>query len=138
MQHHAADQLDVEVALPEGALAGLARERERLVQQVLERLAGEVALTQRLVALAQLLVRFELQLGLEVVDACDVALEELELLRLAYPQCAVEDGHSSYGSKAPGLADPAREAEPERVRRGAAAALPSAPRGARGACRGAS
>ena len=60
VQHHAADQLDVEVALPEGALAGLARERERLVQQLLERLAGEMPLAQRLVALAQLLVGLEL------------------------------------------------------------------------------
>ena len=83
VQHHAADQLDVEVALAERALAGLAGEREGLVQEVVERLAGVVALAQRRVARAQLLVALKLQLGLEVVDAHDVALEDLELLALA-------------------------------------------------------
>ena len=40
VQHHAADQLDVEVALAERALGGLAREREGLEQEVVERLAA--------------------------------------------------------------------------------------------------
>ena len=93
MEDHAADQLDVVVALPERALAGLAREREGLEEQVVELLAVEVALAQRLVARAQLVVRLELQLGLEVVDAGDVLLEGLELLGLADPQGAVENGH---------------------------------------------
>ena len=93
MEDHPADQLDVVVALPEGALAGLAGQRERLEQQVVELLAIEVALAQRLVARAQLVVGFELELGLVVVDAGDVLLEGLELLALADPQCAVENGH---------------------------------------------
>ena len=42
MQDHAADQLDVEVALAERALGGLAREREGLGQQVVERLAVQL------------------------------------------------------------------------------------------------
>jgi hypothetical protein len=56
VQHHAADQLDVEVALPERALAGLAHEGEALGQDVAERLAGQVPLAQRGVALLELLV----------------------------------------------------------------------------------
>ena len=75
MQDHAADQLDVEVALAERALAGLAREREGLVEKVVERLAVQVPLAQRLVALAELLIGLELQLGLEGVDQLYVALE---------------------------------------------------------------
>jgi hypothetical protein len=51
VQDHAADQLDVEVALAERALAGLARECERLEEEVIERLAVQVALAQRRVAL---------------------------------------------------------------------------------------
>ena len=39
VEHHAADQLDVEVALAERPPAGLAHQRERLGQQVVERLA---------------------------------------------------------------------------------------------------
>ena len=66
---------------PEGALAGLARERKRLVEEVLERLAVQVPLAQALVALAELVVGLELELGLEGVDQLDVALERLELLR---------------------------------------------------------
>jgi hypothetical protein len=98
VQDHAADQLDVEVALAEGALAGLARERERLVQEVVERLAVEVALAQRLVALAELFVGLELELGLERVDELDVALELLELLSLAYAKSAVQNRQIKYPS----------------------------------------
>src|SRR5918992_5327801 len=93
VQDHAADQLDVEVALAERAPAGLAGEREALEQEVVQRLPVEVPLAQRGVAFAQLVVRLELQLGLVVVDAGDVPLEILELLGLADPQGAVEDGH---------------------------------------------
>ena len=100
MQHHAADQLDVEVALAERALGGLAREREALEQQVVERLARERALAQRVVARAQLLVGVELQLGLEVVDPRDVLLELLELLALAHAQGPVEDRHRAETSNA--------------------------------------
>ena len=57
VQHHAADQLDVEVAHLQRAPAGLAREREALEQQVVERLAVPAALAQLVGLLAQLLVR---------------------------------------------------------------------------------
>ena len=91
MQDHAADQLDVEMALAEGALAGLAREREGLVQEVPERLAVQVPLAQALVALAELLIRLQFELGLEGVDLLYVALEVLELLRLADAERAVQN-----------------------------------------------
>ena len=94
VEDHAADQLDVEVALAEGALAGLARERERLVEQLLEGSAVQVALAQAGVALAELLVRLELELGLEGIDQLDVALERLELLALANAQGAVQNRHN--------------------------------------------
>ena len=78
-------------ALPEGALAGLACEREGLVEEVLERLAVQVPLAQPLVALAELLIGLELELGLKGVDQLYVALEVLELLRLADAERAVQN-----------------------------------------------
>ena len=74
VQHHAADQLHVEVAHAERALAGLAAEREGLVQQVVERLAVARALAQRVGLLAQLVVLEQLHLGLDRVDALDALL----------------------------------------------------------------
>ena len=47
VQHHPADQLHVVMALAERPLARLAAERERLRQQVVERLAATGALAQR-------------------------------------------------------------------------------------------
>src|SRR5688572_4594227 len=81
------------MALSERALARLARERERLVEQVVERLAVQVALAERGVALAQLVVRLELELGLIRVDELDLALELLELLALAHAERAVQNRH---------------------------------------------
>ena len=91
MQDHAADQLDVEMALAERAPAGLAREREGLVQEVLERLAVQMPFAQALVALAELVIRLQLELGLEGIDQLYVALEDLELLRLADAERAVQN-----------------------------------------------
>jgi RNA polymerase sigma factor (sigma-70 family) len=59
-------------------------------------------LAERLVALAQLIVGLELELGFVVVDAGDVLLEGLELLRLADPERTLENGHQGYGSNARG------------------------------------
>src|SRR5688500_12280082 len=61
-----------------------------------------MALTKGYVALAQLVVGLELELGLVVVDAADVLLEGFELLGLADPQRTVENGHLGYGSNAVG------------------------------------
>jgi len=54
-----------------------------------------VPLAQRGVALAELIVRLELQLGLEGIDELDVPLERLELLPLADAQGAVQNRHNS-------------------------------------------
>ena len=91
VEHHAADQLDVEVAHVERAPAGLAAERERLVQQVVERLAVAGPLAQLVGLLAQLVVLEQLHLGLERVDARDALLVVLELARLAHAQGAVDE-----------------------------------------------
>ena len=56
VQDHAADQLDVEVALADRAPRRLAGQRERLGQQVVERLAVAGALAQRVGLGAQLVV----------------------------------------------------------------------------------
>jgi hypothetical protein len=100
VQHHPADQLHVEVALAQGALGRLAGESEGLEQQLLERLAVQGPLAQGLVALPQLVVALELELGLERVDPFDVLLELPELLLLADPQCTVQDGHRSRVAEA--------------------------------------
>ena len=93
VQDHAADELHVEVAHAHLALAGLADDRERLGQQVVELRAVARLLAQRVHALAQLVVGLELELGLEVVDASDALLELLELLGFAQAQGTVEDRH---------------------------------------------
>ena len=56
------------------ALAGLAAEREGLVQQVVEGLAVARALAQRVGLLADLVVLEQLHLGLDRVDALDALL----------------------------------------------------------------
>ena len=101
MQHHAADQLDVEVAHPHVAPARLADDREALREQVVERLAAARAAAQLVHALAQLLVAIELELGLECVDHGDPLLVAAELLRLADVQRALEKSHISRVSAAP-------------------------------------
>ena len=83
VEHHPADQLDVEVTHAHRAPAGLAHEREALVQQVVEALAAPGALAQLVGGLAQLSVGVVLQLGLEGVDPSDPLFVGLELLGLA-------------------------------------------------------
>ena len=75
--------------MPSAALAGLAAEREGLVQQVVERLAVARALAQRIGLLADLVILEELHLGLDRVDALDPLLVRLELTGLAHAQGAV-------------------------------------------------
>ena len=90
VQDHAADQLDVVVALAERPPARLAAERERLGQEVVERLAALAdALAQLVGVLADLGVVEQLHLGLEAIDRLDPLLVLAELLRLAEPQRAI-------------------------------------------------
>ena len=86
MQHHAADQLDVEVALADAPPRGLAAERERLGQQVVERLSVASPLPELVRLLADLLVAEQLHLGLDAIDRRDPPLVLLELPRLAEAQ----------------------------------------------------
>src|SRR5438093_349203 len=79
-------------------LADLAGEGERLGQQVVERLAVGRALAERVEALAQLLVGFELELGLEGVDAGDALLVGAKLLGLAGKQGTVKEAHGGQPS----------------------------------------
>ncbi len=94
VQHHAADHLHVEVAQTERALGRLARQREALVQQVVEGLAVAGPLTQLLGLLAELLDGEELHLGLEGVDAVDPLGVALVLLGLAEAKRAVKNAHT--------------------------------------------
>ena len=94
VQHHAADHLHVEVAHAHRAPADLAHERERLGQQVLDRLAAARALAQRVGVRAQLVVVEQLELGLPGVDPVDALLVLLELACFAHAQGAIEDRHS--------------------------------------------
>ncbi len=74
MQHHAADQLHVEMALAERALGGLAHGRERRHQDLVERGAIGDPLLQFLGARPQRLVRQLFQLRLERIDLVNVGL----------------------------------------------------------------
>ena len=78
MEHHAAHQLDVEMALAERALGGLAHGRERLDQQILEVFAAGEALAEAVGPGAQLGVGQSLELGLQRVDGIDRLLEGLD------------------------------------------------------------
>ena len=79
------------MALAERALPRFADERERLREQVVERLAVAGALAQGVGLRAQLVVVEQLHLGLDLVDPRDRALELLELSPLADAQRAVDD-----------------------------------------------
>ena len=71
VQHHAADELDVEMALAERALGRLAHGREGLDQDVVEALAGRELGPEALGPGAQLVVGKALHLGLDRVDGLD-------------------------------------------------------------------
>lgn len=77
MQHHAADQLDVEMALAERALGGLAHGGEGGHQQVVERLAlGELLLELDRAGLERLVGELR-DLRLQRVDRADAGLVSL-------------------------------------------------------------
>ena len=78
MQHHATDELDIEVAHAERALRGLAHHGERLVQQAVERLAALEARAEFHGFGAQLLVGKRGDLGFERIDLRHVLLQTLE------------------------------------------------------------
>jgi hypothetical protein len=78
MQHHAAQQLDVEMALAEGPLRRLAHRREGLDQQIVEGLAGGEALAELIGAGKQVDIRERFELRLQRVDGIDGLFEGLD------------------------------------------------------------
>src|SRR4029077_7776730 len=90
VKDHPADQLDIEVALADGAPSGLAAERERLREQFFERLAALRALAELVGGLPDLRVLEQLHLRLDAVDLLDAPLVVLELAALAEAERAVD------------------------------------------------
>ena len=118
VQRHAADQLDVEVAHPHRALAGLATIAKHSGSRSSSDSPSRGALAQLVHALAQLVVGVVFELGLEGVDQRDALLVDLELLRLADVQRAVQQGwHAAKDSSRRGHARIARSAACRRVLR---------------------
>ena len=72
VQHHAADELDVEMALAEGALGRLAHRGEGRHEDVVEGLAGRELRLELVGAGAQLVVGERLELRLQRVDGRDL------------------------------------------------------------------
>jgi hypothetical protein len=96
VQHHAADQLDVEVAHAYGALGGLADARKGLGQKVVEVLALVEALAELLGLGAQGVVGERGDLVLEGVDLVDALMQPLEGATLARAQDLLEDAHDAW------------------------------------------
>ena len=139
VEHHAADELDVEVAHPHRALAGLAHEREALVEKLLELLAVASPLAQRVGGLPKLGVGVVLHLGLKGVDPTNPLLVGLELLRFAHAKRAVQERHRVRVAAGLPRSWPIprkiRTTRPARCLRRSGAGQRSATRGACGACR---
>ena len=79
VQHDAADQLNIEMALTEGPLGRLTHRREGFDQDVVEGFAVLQALPEGLGPRLQLLVAERLQLGLQVVDRLDHGRQALDV-----------------------------------------------------------
>ena len=101
VEHHAADELHVEVAHAHRALAGLADERETLGQQMVEARAALRPRAQFVGSFAKFGVARVLELRLEVPYLADALLVGLELLRLAHAKRAVQEGHGGERSIGP-------------------------------------
>ena len=95
VQHHAADQLDVEMALPKGALGRLADGREGLRQQVIEVAAIGQFLAEAGGASPQILVGQRGKFGFQSIDFRDptsifgyfAVIGGAKYLRRDRPQC---------------------------------------------------
>ncbi len=79
VQHHAADQLDVEMPLAKRALGGLAHCRECLGQKILQGLAVAPPLLERGRHREKFIVRFCFELGFQRIDLRDKRLLGLDL-----------------------------------------------------------
>ena len=92
VQRRSAHQLDVEVALADGAARGFARRGERLREQVVERLAVLDALPELDGLVGELLIREVLDLGLPRIDQLGELLELFASAALADVAEPVDDG----------------------------------------------
>jgi hypothetical protein len=79
MQNHAADQLNVEVALTERPLRGFTDSREGRDEQIVQRLAFLEFLAELLSASPQLFIRQRLNFAFEFIDRRDAAFETFDL-----------------------------------------------------------
>ena len=85
MQHHAANQLHVEVPHVEGAAPGFAAQRKRLNQKIVERLAFGQPFLELLGPQGELGIRKLLHLRFQRIDRLDPRLEALELALVLGP-----------------------------------------------------
>ena len=102
VQHDAAQHLDVERAHVERPPGALARDREGLVQEVVQQLAVGVALLELGRPGAELLVAEAGHAGLELADPGGLRLEGLESPAFTGPQQLVDD--LDHGGVTPGVA----------------------------------
>ncbi len=97
MQHHAADELDVEVPHAQHAAAGFADEREGVGQQIVERLALVGAAAEIVAALAQAGVGERRQGALAFADGGDEGTQALELALVLRADDFGEEGVENHG-----------------------------------------
>ena len=115
VQHHAADQLHVEVALAEGALGGFAHGGEGRHQQVVERHAFGELLAELLRARAQLCVREPHHLRFQRVDGLDLGPVGFDFAIVGAPEDL--GGYRADGQHANRSLHPrAMQREPSRLR----------------------
>ena len=102
MQHHAAEQLHVEVPHSDGSHRSLAHGRKGLAHEIVERFALVQTFTETRRLAAQLLVAHFLHLGLKRVDAGDVGAEFFQPTFAAVAEQCIDQTHagllSSFGS----------------------------------------
>src|SRR5207245_9849166 len=90
VEHKTAHELDVEHALLEGSLPGLADHRKRLGENVIERLALGEPVAEARGALGELGVGALLPLGFKLVDARDDLAEPTQLRLVGIEETAEE------------------------------------------------
>ena len=112
VEDDAAHQLDVEQALPGLALARLADGGERLVEDLVERLAVLDPLLELGGLRAELVVRERLEVGLERGDVRGLLGEALEAASLADPQDLLEAAEARAGHGLEGTVCPPRRPAP--------------------------
>ena len=117
MQHHAADQLHVEVTLAERPLGCLADHGECLGLQIVERGAAGQPFAELGGLRAQCLVRQRLHCRFEGVDLRHTSLIALERTIVGGAEYGASDG-SEHGTFSDGRPGPGRQAPNPRIRPG--------------------